>query len=88
MHTDEYEIALAKELAVCRQYLRATQKILRKLEEKYRISSQEFIRRRENGSFSADRADVTTWIDACESLATWGAREKAYEESYKLMKIS
>ena len=43
MHTDEYEISLSREIDVCRGRVRAIKKTLYKMEQKYGITTEQFL---------------------------------------------
>lgn len=86
MHTDEYEISLLKEVAVCRGYIEALQNTLRQLEKKYNLTSDEAMK--VNGSDPAPDAggDLARWRDACHALAAWEKRKSEYEGLHRQMK--
>ncbi len=87
MHTDEYEIALARELEVCKIKIREINRILSNLEKTYALDTEEFVREFRDGKFSGAPQDIALWIDSHEALKRWNEMKRQYEELLGLMKI-
>jgi hypothetical protein len=83
MHTDEYEIALSRELDVCRKKVNALQEKLFLMEKKFNMSTEAFVK-----DFNeAKIASHMSWFNDCEELRKWQERLKQYEEIFCSMKI-
>lgn len=87
MHTDEYEIALSREVGVCKSHVRNYQRVLDKMETRYGMTSAAFRERYGSAPSSKDNPEFRTWFKACEAINTWEARLREYENAYRLMKI-
>ncbi len=72
MHTDEYEISLGRELAVCEQYVRKYQKMIAGME-------------RRQGAVPGASAD---WEQAHAELRHWSAARDEYARLLGRMRIS
>jgi hypothetical protein len=86
MHTDEYEISLSREIDVCRGRVRAIKKTLYKMEQKYGITTEQFLNNPKNvaGKVSAD--DAGKWTDNCAALKVWQDKHLDFESLYLRMK--
>lgn len=89
MQTDEYEISLSRELAVCNNTIQRIKKTLELLEKKHNKSTEQFIQERHKGAQrNADfQADYETWENTWESLKKWEELGRQYEEAYRTLKI-
>lgn len=87
MHTDEYEISLSRELEVCRKYILKIKKALRGFEEKYKIPTEEFLKRYNGGELPGSERDYTAWFETCEALKKWEERLREFERIYRQMKL-
>ncbi|MHB8844797.1 MAG: hypothetical protein ACYC7L_08595 [Nitrospirota bacterium] len=72
MHTDEFEISLGRELAVCEQYVRKYRKLIAGMEQ------------RRGGPGAGDRA----WMQARESLRSWSDTRDEYARLLAAMRQS
>ncbi len=87
MHTDEYEISLSRELAVCKKTIRKLQKSLHTMERKYNTTTDEFVEAYRSNRFSSQDKDCIDWISNYEALKKWEEREREFEEIFHRMKI-
>jgi hypothetical protein len=87
MHTDEYEISLSRELAVCKKAIRKLQKSLHVMERRYNTTSDEFVRVYPSDQFPSGNKDFTSWISNYEALRRWEQRKGEFEEIFHRMKI-
>jgi hypothetical protein len=87
MHTDEYEIALSRELAVCEQYVRQSSRVLAVMERRHGMTTAAFLARSGSGAI-APRDDLLEWLQASESLARWSASRDEYARLLGAMKQS
>lgn len=85
MHTDEYEISLSRELVVCDGYIRKYQKLLREMEERHSITTENFLA----GSRTIglhESSELTVWQQTFESLQRWSVRRNEYNRLLGTMK--
>lgn len=87
MHTDEYEISLAREVEVCRREIRRTLGELGSFEKRYGIETEEFMKRFNSGSLDAKNGEFTRWVDGYRRLRRWEDRLEEYEELFRALKI-
>jgi hypothetical protein len=87
MHTDEYEIALSRELAVCDQYVRQSSRVLTVMEQRHGITTDAFLARSSSGTIAL-QGDLLEWLQASESLARWSASRDEYARLLGAMKQS
>jgi len=89
MHTDEYEISLSRELAVCRSTIQQIKKTLQLLEQKHKKTTALFLEELRTGRLIKDpdlREDYDAWQSSSESLFHWEDLERQYQEVYRMMK--
>lgn len=86
MHTDEFEISLSRELAVCRHVVKKLERFLAGMKRKYDIDTELFVEKFKNGEMTNSR-DFNAWVENNEALKKWKNREKQYEELLQMMKI-
>lgn len=87
MHTDEYEISLAREINVCEKTINKTGKSLKKMEKRFNMTSGEFIERYRNRELPNDNKAFAEWYDTYEALRKWEERKREFEEIFHRMKI-
>jgi len=87
MHTDEYEIALSRELDVCRKKINALQEKLFFREKKFNMSTEAFVKDFDEAKLTAHNDDFISWFNDCEALRKWQERLKQYEDIFCSMKI-
>ncbi len=87
MHTDEYEISLARELAVCRKVMRKLQKSLLTMERKYNMPTDTFVEAYRGEGFSSLNKDFTKWMETYEALRRWKQRATEFGELFHRMKV-
>ncbi len=89
MHTDEFEISLSRELAVCKSAMKRIKEFLAIMERKHNMSTEEFIKKLRDGTLSpAYKDDYEAWKNNHESLKQWEELQKQYEETSHVMRIS
>jgi len=86
MHTDEYEISLLKEVAVCRRYILALQNTLKQLEKKYNLTSDEVVKKNFGASDPIESRDRVKWLNSYHALVSWEKRKTEYEELHRHMR--
>ena len=86
MHTDEYEISLLREIDVCRDRVRAIEKTLCKMEQKYGITAEQFLDDLKNGAGIVSGDAASKWTENCEALKVWRDKQVDFEALYLRMK--
>lgn len=86
MHTDEYEISLLKEVAVCSGYIRRFERTLHDLETKYRLRTSDVVRENSAVARQVKDRDREKWIDASRTLASWELRKSEYQNLHRQLK--
>jgi len=86
MHTDEYEISLARELKVCESAIRKATRFLASMNSKYDLETASFIEKYNAGALGTSR-DFDAWADSYHALQEWEERRGQYEELFRTMKI-
>jgi hypothetical protein len=86
VHTDEYEIALSRELGVCTALVKRCRRLLERLEARHGMTTAEFLARRQGALPGCD--DVDEWLRASEELQRWSAARDEYERLLAVMKVS
>ncbi len=87
MHTDEYEISLSRELAVCKSTIKKIKEFFGILERKYNKTTAQFVKEYDSGKISGHKEDFEPWRSNYESLKGWEELERQYEEAFRMMKI-
>ena len=90
MHTDEYEISLSRELAVCKNTIQLIKKSLELLERKHNRTTEAFIEELRSSKLPDVpdfKDDYEAWQSSYDSLKRWEELEKQYQEAYRMMKI-
>ena len=86
MHTDEYEISLARELKVCESAIRQATRFLASMNAKYDLETAAFIDKYKTGALGKSR-DFDAWAESYRALQEWEARRDQYEVLFRTMKI-
>lgn len=89
MHTDEYEISLYRELAVCKNTIQRIKKSLGILERKHNKTTETFIAEYRSGELTQHpefKDDYEAWQSSYDSLRRWEELEKQYQDAYRIMK--
>ena len=88
MHTDEYEIALFRELGVCEGYVKKYRKELDGLEARHGVRTEQVLGpSREQGHLSPD-GELKEWQQAFEALQRWSAARDEYGRLLGVMRQS
>jgi len=89
VHTDEYEISLYRELAVCKNTIQRIKKSLGILERKHNKSTDAFIAEYRSGKMTQHpefKDDYEAWQSSYDSLKRWEELEKQYQDAYRIIK--
>jgi hypothetical protein len=87
MQTDEYEISLAREIAICRKMVRRLQDSLARREKQGRLTKAEFLQARDKGGPSAPSAQAG-WQRDYQELQYWHKLLAEYEQALHSLKVS
>jgi hypothetical protein len=88
MHTDEYEISIAREINVCRKMATKTQKRLRQRQMRFGMECQQAMIEAGRGRLGIEERELLNWQEDLEALPLWEQRLKEYEEALAVMRIS
>jgi hypothetical protein len=86
MHTDEFEISLSRELAVCRTAIAKIERFLTDMTRKYNIETGTFLQHYRKGALPRSK-DFVAWAENHEALNKWQASLEQYEDLFRSMKI-
>jgi hypothetical protein len=87
LHTDEYEIALSREVDVCKGQVRKYQRLLAAMEARYGMTTMAFLDRARRGELPGN-SDLKGWQEVIEALQRWSEKRVEYERLLDIMKIS
>ncbi len=87
MHTDEYEISLSRELAVCRGKIESIRRSLKEREKRHAMKTEAFVEEFNSGKTGTDNPDFDEWMKEYEALARWEGLLRQYESALRMMKI-
>jgi hypothetical protein len=87
MRTDEYEISMQREIAVCRRMITGLKNTLALIERKHNKSSDIFIKELESGNGPDCKEDCREWKENYDALKRWEEKLSQYEELYGSDKI-
>ena len=89
MHTDEYEISLYRELAVCKNTIQRIKKSLDILQRKHNKTTEAFVQEFKSGKLTQHpefKDDYEAWQSSFDSLKRWEELEKQYQDAFRMMK--
>jgi hypothetical protein len=86
MHTDEYEISVGREIIHCRKLINKLSQGLREWEERYGMSTEEFLSALQEGRLPASNQDFLSWAEDSRELKNWTQKLREYEEAYQMLK--
>ena len=88
MHTDEYEISIAREINHCQQVVKKTRASLEERRQKIGMDYPEAARAVTEGKLSLQEKELAQWHDDFEALPQWEQRLEEYREALAVMRIS
>ena len=88
MHTDEYEISIAREINHCEKVVKKTTAALRKRRQLYGLDYDEAARATAGGILNISAKELADWREDLEALPVWEQRLKEYREALAVMRIS
>ncbi len=83
MHTDEYEICLARELAVCADYIKKCRLRLKEMESRHGMTTEVFL---EQVRLCSGKGCID-WKSICEEFERWKLKHHEYRQLLDSMKI-
>lgn len=83
METDEFEISLSRELAVCASKIRSLRKDLSRLEQKYGCSTGDMVNSGASGTPPLAGEERARWLEQSEALQRWEERHDEFERLYR-----
>ncbi len=87
MHTDEYEISLSRELAVCRREVNCIRRSLGVREKRHAMKTEAFVEKFTSGKTGKDNPEFDEWMKEYEALMRWEGLLRQYEYALRMMKI-
>lgn len=88
MHTDEYEISLAREINVCKSVIKQTQTQLTLRKQRFGMDLPQVIEAAAEGSPVIDGKELIDWQEDVAALSQWEQRLEQYREALAVMRIS
>jgi len=88
MHTDEYEISLAREINVCIRVIKQTQMKLAQRQQLFGMDLPQASKALNEGRLVIERQELADWRDDFEALPQWEQRLEQYREALATMRIS
>ena len=88
MHTDEYEISLAREVNHCQQVVK---KIELAMEKRHKRCGMDFAGAAQavaEGRLTMKSKEMMEWQEDVEALPIWEQRLKEYREALTMMRVS
>ena len=88
MHTDEYEISIARELNHCERVVRKMRGKLEERQKRFGLSYPEAAIAAAEGRISIKQKELGDCQEDCEALPVWEQRLEEYREALAMMRIS
>ena len=88
MHTDEYEISLARELNHHEKVVNQTRKAIEARQRRYGLNYAEAASAAAEGRIEIAKKELAAWHEDVEALPVWEQRLEEYREALAKMRIS
>ena len=88
MHTDEYEISIAREVKHCEQVVRKTREALAGRNKRFGLDYRGAAAAAAAGRLRIDGRELAAWREDDEALPVWEQRLAEYREALSMMRIS
>jgi hypothetical protein len=85
MHTDEYEISLSREIAICRKMVRRLQDVLHRREKRYGLTTAAALKTLGEGCL-AEPLPLESWHQDYQELQYWQKMLLDYEKALESLK--
>lgn len=88
MHTDEYEISLAREINVCKRVVNETRTKLGERQQRFGMDFPQASIAVAEGRLIVSSRELAEWQEDCEALPLWEQRLEEYREALAVMRVS
>jgi hypothetical protein len=88
MHTDEYEISIARELNHHQQVVKKIRATLEERRQKFAMDYPEAVKAVAEGRMALTEKELAQWQDDIEALPVWEQRLEEYRQALAMMRIS
>jgi hypothetical protein len=88
MHTDEYEISIARELNHHQQVVKKIRAMLAERQQKFAMTYPEAAQAATEGQLTITAKELAQWQDDVEALPVWEQRLEEYRKALAMMRIS
>lgn len=88
MHTDEYEISLAREINHCQQVVKKIELAMEKRHKRYGMDFAGAAQAMAEGRLTLTSKEMMEWQEDIEALPVWEQRLKEYREALTMMRVS
>jgi hypothetical protein len=85
MHTDEYEISIGREIALCRKMVRKSKNSLERRGKQSGLTTEAFLQALEKGCLF-EQPDIQNWNQEYQKLLYWQKMLTEYEEALESLK--
>jgi hypothetical protein len=85
MHTDEYEISIGREIALCRKLVSQLKNSLERRENQCGMTTEAFLQALEGRSLS-EQHSIQSWNQEYQELQYWQKMLTEYEEALESLK--
>lgn len=85
MHTDEYEISIGREIALCRKIIKQVRDSLHTREKQHGMTTEELLQAMEQGRLG-EQSDFRSWRQEYQDLHYWQKKLNDYEEALQSLK--
>lgn len=88
MHTDEYEISIAREVNHCERVVKKTRDKIKERQQRFGLSYPEAAQAAAEGRLPIKPKELGDWQEDFEALPVWEQRLEEYREALAAMRIS
>ena len=88
MHTDEYEISLAREINHCQSVVRKIKTALEARQGQCGMAYEAAVRAVAEGRMVMEAGELAAWQEDIEALPQWEQRLQEYREALAIMRVS
>ena len=85
MHTDEYEMSIGREIALCRRMVRQLQDSIARREKQCSMTTEAFLQALEEGCLP-EQHPTQSWKQEYQALQHWQKPLTQYEEALESLK--
>jgi hypothetical protein len=86
MHTDEYEISIGREIALCRKMVRKLKDSLERREKQWGMTTEAFLKAPE-GACLSEQHSIQSWNQEYQELQYWQKMLTEYEKALESLKF-